>query len=1447
MLRLMVILGLCGVLGATRNTYLITAPSVIVRGEEYNVGVHILNASAPVQVRAQIVEIVYNGTKQTRNVRNGNRQMFKQGVPGSLTLKLPRNAVAARTYRLKIRATKGLQLEMEQNIRVHNQQVSTLVQTDKAMYKGRQTVQFRVLTIFPDLKPYKGKLNIDVIDARGNRVKQWLNEHDQFGVVSKDFQLSDQPQSGEWSIKVTIPDLDAYTTSQHFTVQEYELPKFEVIVELPPYGLRTETELHGTVKAKYTFGKDVEGMVDLRAYKGSIRNSCGREERYLQQVFPINGEAKFTLSTADLKKISSQWSDLYSVNIVARVTEENTGKVLNGTESITFHSKPYKLSFLSTSANTFKPGLPYTAYVKLTTQDDVPVMNSTRGIEVFTCVDFTRTVSNQDRYACSQFQGTYNLPTQSLIPSNDGVAKIAIEEVPRNTTQIKMRAWYNDISVDLFIYAASSPSKNFLQISTFVDGSVSKIDRTVKFEIRSTEAIGTLYYIIKARGSVQKSEQYDMQNTTNAILNLPVTPSMSPSAYILVYYMRKNGEVVADGLTFNTDRLFKNKVSVDFNKEAVSPQDRISLIVSAEPKSQVYLLAVDQSVLLVKSGNDLTPQKVKSALSSFSNVPNPIDEPVWHYGRQSSAKNAKEFFKEAGVLLMTDIQFLKEYQQRESRRQYDSPPYDSYGGEAGYPGPPGRGPVSISLESTAFTEGLVEPERVRNIFPETWLWTNETVGADGRVSIEATAPDTITSWVASGFGVHNKLGLGVADATSKVLVEKSFFVSLNLPPSVKYGEVVTIQAIVFNYLDQDVPVKVTLPKSADYTNIEISRNGEESDTSEEQSSTLLVEKDSTTSVYFPIRPKTRGMIDIKVTASSFIAADAVRRQLKVTPEGIRRETNHNLLIKSTRSGSYQGRLSLDRPRDVVPDTMKIRITATGDLMGLSLDNFDNLIQLPTGCGEQNLMKFAPVVFIADYLKASNQMEDNIKAKIIETLELGYQKQLSYQRYDKSYGPFGDSDGAGSIWLTASVVRSFQQAKEYIYIDDTTTADSVRWILDRQNLDGSFTEQGTIIDKKLQGNPVSLTSYVLIALLDVESYLLETHNPGYTDMRHVYKLGNATQKATQYLEDHARREKDVYNMAILALALTKAKSEQADDALIRVANELESDGNMKYLDVDEEKESAIPYYKHVIDSHDIIATSYLLLTYVERREIETGYAVMKAVVSRRNGQGGFQSSQDTVVALEALSRYATISRPADLNLDITVTNNQGTDQVQLNINNNNALVIQSTQVKWADDYLNVVASGSGVGYLDINVEYYVTVQDVNENFDVSTVLLDDNINGFTLMTCCKVLDDEPTGMTTATIQIPAGFSPDLSSINVAGVRRVEGIGDNVNVYFDQIGKTSTCFNLQASRRSMVSSTQKCFIKFTDYYKPSKSTTVSYEPRRLKESTVCDVCTKCCNSS
>ena len=61
---------------------------------------------------------------------------------------------------------------------------------------------------------------------------------------------------------------------------------------------------------------------------------------------------------------------------------------------------------------------------------------------------------------------------------------------------------------------------------------------------------------------------------------------------------------------------------------------------------------------------------------------------------------------------------------------------------------------------------------------------------------------------------------------------------------------------------------------------------------------------------------------------------------------------------------------------------------SGDVMGPSLNGLGNLVRMPHGCGEQNMINFAPNVYIYGYLKNSQLMTKATEANIIRFTKRG---------------------------------------------------------------------------------------------------------------------------------------------------------------------------------------------------------------------------------------------------------------------------------------------------------------------------------------------------------------------------------------------------------------------------------------------------------------------------
>lgn len=97
------------------------------------------------------------------------------------------------------------------------------------------------------------------------------------------------------------------------------------------------------------------------------------------------------------------------------------------------------------------------------------------------------------------------------------------------------------------------------------------------------------------------------------------------------------------------------------------------------------------------------------------------------------------------------------------------------------------------------------------------------------------------------------------------------------------------------------------------------------------------------------------------------------------------------------------------------DSEKIEVSVAGSFLAPAMIHLENVIRLPTACGEQNLVRFMPDLIILQYLRSTRQINPTIENEAIRNLETNYQSQLTYKRGDGSFSPFPSRDTNGSVW------------------------------------------------------------------------------------------------------------------------------------------------------------------------------------------------------------------------------------------------------------------------------------------------------------------------------------------------------------------------------------------------------------------------------------------------
>ena len=270
-------------------------------------------------------------------------------------------------------------------------------------------------------------------------------------------------------------------------------------------------------------------------------------------------------------------------------------------------------------------------------------------------------------------------------------------------------------------------------------------------------------------------------------------------------------------------------------------------------------------------------------------------------------------------------------------------------------------------------------------------------------------------------------------------------------------------------------------------------------------------------------------------------------------------------------------------------------------------------------------------------------------------------------FHSSFENVSKSDAAGSTWLTAFVARSFRQAQPYITIEDHVIEDSLKWLSANQAPNGSFPEVGKVSHTDMQGGAgkgVPLTAYVLLAFLENKAGL---------------RYGPTMQKAADFLVKELPSITDPYALSLVTYALHLAEVEERDvafDMLQAKANTTEEEFRF-WSKPKSEKDKSNPW-SSLTTSVDVEMTAYALLTFLQRGLVIEALPIMKWMVANRNSNGGFSSTQDTVIGLYALAKLAEKITVPNTNINVKIKHDAGAETFSLS--RENAMVLQKFKVK-----------------------------------------------------------------------------------------------------------------------------------------------------------------------
>ncbi|XP_017749794.1 PREDICTED: ovostatin homolog 1 [Rhinopithecus bieti] len=1330
------------------------------------------------------------------------------------------------------------QISERRSVAVIAEEKATFIQTDKPIYKSGEKVQFRIVTLDTKFKAVEDLYPLIIVqDPQNNRIFQWQNVTSFRNITQLSFQLISEPMFGDYWI--VVKKNSGKTVTHQFAVKRYVLPKFEVTVSAPETVTISDDEFQVDVCAKYTFGQPVQGKTQIQVCREYFSSSnCEKNDNEICEQFIAQLENGCVSQIVNTKVFQLYRSGLFmTFHVAVIVTEFGTGVQIGENTSVFITQLLGTVNF--ENMDTFyRRGISYFGTLKFSGPDNVPMVNKLLQLELN-----------------DEFIGNYTTDENGEAQFSIDTSDIFDPEFNLKATYVRPKScylpsWltpqYSDAS--FLVSRFYSRTNSFLKIvpePKQLECNQQKVV-TVLYSLNSEayedDSNVKFFYLMMVKGAILLSGQKEIRNKAwngNFSFAINVSADLAPVAVLFVYTLHPSGEIVADSVRFQIDKCFKHKVNIKFSEEQGLPGSNASLYLQAAPDSFCALRAVDRSVLLLKSEQQLSAESVYNMVPSIElygyfyrglHLDDSKEDPCipqrdmfyngLYYTPVSNYGDGDIYniVMNMGLKVFTNLHYRKpEVCVMERGRSLSKPLYvgtEHYGLMLNAPSRIASG--EIREENADYVEQAII-QTVRTNFPETWIWDLVSVDSSGSANLSFLIPDTITQWEASGFCVNGDVGFGVSSTTT-LEVSQPFFIEIASPFSVVQNEQFDLIVNVFNYLDTCVEISVQVEESQNYeANINTLKiNGSE-----------IIQTGGRKTNVWTIIPKKLGKVNITVVAEAKQSnacpnegmerqklnwKDTVVKSFLVEPEGIEKERTQSFLICTEGAkASKQG--VLDLPNDVVEGSARGFFTVVGDILGLAMQNLV-VLQMPYGSGEQNAALLASDTYVLDYLKSTEQLTEEVQSKAFFLLSNGYQRQLSFKNSDGSYSVFWQQNQKGSIWLSALTFKTLERMKNYVFIDENVQKQTLIWLSSQQKMNGCFKNDGQLFNHAWEGGDeedISLTAYV------VGMFFEAGLNFTFPALRSaLFCLEEALDSGVT----------NGYNHAILAYTFALAGEEQKVESLLQTLDQSATKiNNVIYWERERKPQTEeFPSFTPWAPSAETEKTCYVLLAVISRKIPDLTYAskIVQWLAQQMNSHGGFSSTQATPVCLLAITCYMKLTFSKNQN---TVTFSSEGSSKTFRVNSDNRLLVQHSELTKAPGEYTVDVEGHGCTFIQATLKYNVLLPKKASGFSLSLEIVKNSSDIFqTIFELTVTLKytgiHNKSSIVVTDVKMLSGFTPAMSSIeeleNKGQVMKTEVKNGHVLFYLENVFWYSLQFHFSVEQSNLVFNIQPAPVMVYDYY-------------------------------
>uniref|UniRef100_A0A452FTS0 Anaphylatoxin-like domain-containing protein n=1 Tax=Capra hircus TaxID=9925 RepID=A0A452FTS0_CAPHI len=1392
------------------------------------------------------------------------------------------------------------------------------LQTDQPVYNPGQRVRYRVFALDQKMRPASDIFTVTVENSQGFRVQKREVVASLLPTKTVPDLLSFvYPKASDVKISAQFSDSLDSNSSTQFEVKKYtESWRWEGQVKIipeNPYILTTPgflSDIQVIIQARYIYGKPVQGVAYVRF---GLLGEDG-EKTFLRglesQTKLVDGQCQISLQKGVLEKLNISINDLPGLHLyVAAAVIESPGGEMEEAEltSWRFVSSPFSLDLSKTQAAAY----PWGFFRK--GEDEQWCGGGGQEGALVRDMSGTPASGIPVKVSAKLFSGSTS-KNQDFERNTDGSGQVIVSlGVPRTISEVQLSVSAGSPHPavgSLTVKAPLSRSSGFLSIE-WQNPRPLKVGETLNLNLQAVGISGSFsyfYYMILSRGQIVSVHREPKTHLTS--ISVFVDHRLVPSFHLVAFYYH-GGVPVANSLRVDVqagDCGGKMELNVDSSK-AYRPGDAVKLNLQTGSRALVALGAVDTALYAVggKSHKPLDMVKVFEAMNSYDLGCGP-----------GGGDTAPQVFKAAGLAfsdgdhrteIRKSLSCPKESKSRKKRNvnfqkaiheklgQYTSPVAKRCCQDgltrlpmvrtceqraARVQQPACREPFlsccqfAENLRKKARTRGqvglvralellkeedLIEEDDipVRSFFPENWLWKVEEV--DRFSQLQLLLPDSLTTWEIHGVSLSKSTGLCVA-TPARLLVFREFHMHLRLPVSRSdreaLGGVGSLTGLGLWPSPSSCPQVSVLVSPVE--GLCLAGGGG-------LAQRVQVPAGSARPVGFSVVPIAAAAVSLKVVARGsldFPVGDAISKILQV-------EVGVSSVPFPAASLGFMETWTCSLTLHPVLPIASDPLEALGSEGALSPGGLASLLRLPQGCGEQTMTLLAPTLAASRYLDKTEQwslLPPETKDRAVDLIQKGYRRIQEFRKRD------GVSwvCGRGQRQLTAFVLKILSLAQDQVSGSAKKLQETARWLLSQQRDDSPCPSPlGGLVGSD---ETVALTAFVVITLHHGLAVFPDKNS------EQLRRVENSISRANTFLGAKATSGLlGTHASAITAYALSLTEPPEdlrniAHNNLMALAQDI---GDKLYWGSVTTSPSNVlsptlaprspadPIPQAPAMSIETTAYGLLHLLLWEGKA-ELADQAASWLTGQGSFQGGFRSTQDTVMALDALSAYWITSHTTEemgLNVTLSSLGRSGLKSHVLQLTNHQVHRLEEELQFSLGNKINVKVRGNSKGTLKVLRSYNVmdmtntTCQDLqievtvmghveytSENTSVRTLQL-----GMTPkhIPCPQPRNWNPgciwahvstgktakvglSGMAIADITLLSGFY--ALRADLEKVSHFETEGPHVLLYFDSVPTSRECIGFGTVEEVPLGLVQPARAVLRDYYNPSETSVFYGAPRKSK---------------